>query len=163
MTLRSRSSGRTGLSSCSCRPWAGPVRRLALESGVAVPAAPMSTDSPSPPLRGPALPALLAVLDALMSSLAEDAANVLQPHVVQCLSETRDARWLVDVFQHFGWDGACFTRPVDARSLSCRLRTFLFDGLQKKGRGAFAVVYKVGTVLKGLGMCLIDSGHRTCL
>ena len=121
-------------------------------------------ESQSPPLQaGPALPALLAVLDTLMSSLAEDAASVLQPHVVQCLSETRDTRWLVNVFQHFGWDGACFTRPVDARSLSCRLRTFLFDGLQKKGRGAFAVVYKVGTVLGRLAVSLITAGQYTIL
>lgn len=100
----------------------------------------------SPPLQpGLALPALLSLLERLMSSLAEDAASVLQPHVAQCLSEASNAPWLLDVFQHFGWDGSSFTRPVSARSLSCRLRTFLFDGLQKKGRGAFAVVYKVSS------------------
>ena len=95
------------------------------------------------PQAGPALPALLSLLDSMMCSLAEDAGAVLQPHVALCLAEARNARWLLEVFQHFGWDGARFMRPVNARSLSCRLRTFLFDGLQRKGRGAFAVVYKV--------------------
>ena len=77
--------------------------------------------------------------------------RALRPLVSRCLRECPDARWLLDVVQHFGWHGAGFSRPVDARAISCRLRTFLFDGLQRKGRGAFAVVYKV--------RALQQSGH----
>lgn len=92
-----------------------------------------------------AIRALLNNLEELSCDFSRDAGVTLAPLVAACISEpaARDAGWLIDVFESFGWDGNTFTRPVDVRAFASRVKALMFDGLQQKGQGSYATVYKV--------------------
>ena len=88
--------------------------------------------------------ALLQKLEELSCDFSCDTAATLAPLVADCISEApRDGAWLLSVFESFGWDGYRFTRSVDVRAFENRLKALMFDGLQQKGQGSYATVYKV--------------------
>lgn len=61
---------------------------------------------------------------------------------------------LLQVLRHFGWNGASFTRPLDARHLASRLRAFLFEGLATCGGGTYSTVFTARCCLTGAAVAL---------
>ncbi|KAK9828503.1 hypothetical protein WJX72_000424 [[Myrmecia] bisecta] len=96
-----------------------------------------------------ALSLLLRTVEALITDFSTDVNVVLAPLATAALRETTDDIWLSEVLESFGWQGTCFTRPVDVRCLCSRLKALMFDGLQEKGKGSYAVVYKARDRLTG--------------
>ena len=91
-----------------------------------------------------AIRALLHKLEELSCDFSRDTSTTLAPYVLSCLrSAPGDGGWLLRVFETFGWDGRCFARPVEVLALGSRLKALMFDGLQQKGQGSYATVYKV--------------------
>lgn len=89
-----------------------------------------------------ALASLLAATEALTTNFSVSINESLGQLVTDALAASTEP-WLGELLASFGWEGACFTRAVDVRELSSRLKALTLEGLQEKGRGAYAVVYKV--------------------
>ena len=92
-----------------------------------------------------ALARLLEVSESLVADFTADVDGVLGPVLREVLAES--GVLLTAVVESFGWDGEQFTRQVDVRALCSRLKALLFDGLEQKGRGSYATVYKVGRLV----------------
>lgn len=87
---------------------------------------------------------LLKRLEELSSDFSQDLDTALVPFVESCLKDgAAEGPWLLGVCESFGWDGQRFTRPLDLRVFASRLKALMYDSLQQKGQGSFAVVYKV--------------------
>ena len=94
-----------------------------------------------------AICALLRKLEELNCDFSLDAATALAPLTVDCINEAvGDRGWLLGVFESFGWDGQRYLRPIDVLAFGSRLKALMFDGLQQKGQGSYATVYKVRLV-----------------
>jgi hypothetical protein len=91
-----------------------------------------------------ALLKLLRKVDSLLADFSSDVNEVLAPVVVEALQETERDVPLPGVLEQCGWENGRFTQSPDMRSLSSRLKALMFHGLQEKGKGSYAVVYKVG-------------------
>ena len=87
-----------------------------------------------------ALHRLLDAAERLSANFMADPDAVLGPIVAEVLPES--GILLTEVVESFGWDGQRFTRPVSCQALICRLKALMYDGLELKGRGAYATVYK---------------------
>jgi len=104
----------------------------------------MEEGQASPKKRCRALLKLLSVVDSLLTDFSSNANEVLAPVVEQALEESGGEVALPAVLHAFGWENDRFVRSVDIRALSSRLKALMFHGLQEKGKGSYAVVYKVG-------------------
>ena len=85
---------------------------------------------------------LLAATEALTTNFSASVNESLANLVDDALAAS-DEPWLAELLASFGWEGGRFNRPVDVRELGSRLKALTLEGLQEKGRGAYAVVYKV--------------------
>jgi len=88
-----------------------------------------------------ALERLLRCTSELVGNFSADVNAELAPVVAEVLIES--GILLREVFSSFGWDGQHFTRQVNIQALICRLKALVYDGLELKGRGSYASVYKV--------------------
>lgn len=88
-----------------------------------------------------ALERLLHATAQLVGNFSADVNAELAPVVSEVLTES--GILLTEVFESFGWDGARFTRQINIQALICRLKALVYDGLELKGRGSYASVYKV--------------------
>ena len=93
-----------------------------------------------------ALASLLSATEGLTTNFSVSINESLGQLVTDALTVSTEP-WLGELLASFGWEGGCFTRAVDVRELSSRLKALTLEGLQEKGRGAYAVVYKVRTPL----------------
>ncbi|BDA48672.1 Cyclin-dependent kinase A-1 [Coccomyxa sp. Obi] len=109
----------------------------------------MSEGQASPEKRCRALVNLLSAVDGLLTDFSSNINEVLAPVVDQALRESEGEVALPAVLQAFGWENGHFVRPVDIRALSSRLKALMFHGLQEKGKGSYAVVYKARDRLTG--------------
>lgn len=91
-----------------------------------------------------ALLKLLRKVDSLLTDFSSDVNEVLAPAVAEALLETERDVPLPAVLEQCGWKDGRFTESPDMRALSSRLKALMFHGLQEKGKGSYAVVYKVG-------------------
>lgn len=105
----------------------------------------MSEGQASPEKRCRALVNLLGAVDGLLTDFSVNINEVLAPVVDKALRESEGEVALPAVLDAFGWENGHFVRPVDIRALSSRLKALMFHGLQEKGKGSYAVVYKVRT------------------
>lgn len=103
----------------------------------------MSEGQASPEKRCRALVNLLSAVDSLLTDFSCNINEILAPVVEQALRESEGEVALPAVLHAFGWENDHFVRPVDIRALSSRLKALMFHGLQEKGKGSYAVVYKV--------------------
>lgn len=104
----------------------------------------------SPNKRCRALVNLLSAVDRLLTDFSSDINKVLAPIVEEALQESEGDVALPAVLHAFGWENGRFARSVDIRALSSRLKALMFHGLQEKGKGSYAVVYKVGLAATAL-------------
>lgn len=98
----------------------------------------MSSEAPERECR--ALRRLLSAAEGLKADFAADFDAALGPIVAEVLPDS--GILLTEVVESFGWDGQRFTLPVSCQAFICRLKALMYDGLELKGRGAFATVYK---------------------
>ncbi len=89
-----------------------------------------------------ALARLLAATEALTTNFSASV-NESLAHLVTSALAASDEPWLGELLASFGWEAGRFTRAVDVRELGSRLKALTLEGLQEKGRGAYAVVLKV--------------------
>ena len=90
-----------------------------------------------------ALGQLLQRVESLVADFSADINKALAPLVSAALQENSGDIWFSGVIESFGWEEDHFSRVVDVRALCSKLKALIFDGLQEKGRGAYATVYKV--------------------
>ena len=115
-----------------------------------------------PSKRCKALVNLLRTVEGLLTDFSSDINQVLAPIVEHALQESEGDVALPAVLHSFGWENGRFTQPVDIRALSSRLKALMFHGLQEKGKGSYAVVYKVGLAasrspkVMRCACCLVD-------
>lgn len=110
---------------------------------------------------GTASLALTALIHALIHALTttvrgtdghEDAVNRAAAAALREAGPgTTDARGaaLASLLTLCGFDGACFSRPLDARYMANRLKALLFDSLVQCGSGSFSVVFAARCLLTG--------------
>lgn len=95
-----------------------------------------------PPVGGrSALHRLWTVAESLKADFTADTGAALSPVVVEALSEGDIL--LTEMVVSFGWDGQRFARPVNCQAFISRLKALMYDGLELKGEGSYATVYKV--------------------
>ena len=93
---------------------------------------------------------LIQAIDQLIGNFLSDPAAALRPVISQLQAEAGFSPVLRGALQEFGWQGSCFSRGIDLRALSSRLRAMLYSGLEQKGQGSFSVVFKVALFLPNL-------------
>ena len=93
---------------------------------------------------------LIQAIDQLIGNFLSDPAAALKPVISQLQAEAGFSPVLRGALQEFGWQGSCFSRGIDLRALSSRLRAMLYSGLEQKGQGSFSVVFKVALFLPSL-------------
>lgn len=90
-----------------------------------------------------AIRGLLQQLQHLGCDFSRDAGAALAPYAEKCVHEAGESGAFLDqVLRSFGWNGQRFTAPIDVVAFSSRLKALMFDGLQHKGQGSYATVYK---------------------
>ena len=102
---------------------------------------------------------LIQAIDQLIGNFLSDPAAALKPVICQLQAEAGFSPVLRGALQEFGWQGSSFTRGIDLRALSSRLRAMLYSGLEQKGQGSFSIVFKVALFLPTLAAFPSISPH----
>ena len=100
----------------------------------------------------PSKPCLAKLLKALEDSLADFALDLnreIAPLLDAALRESPDDYWLREEARAFTWNGSRFLQQIDVGAFCSRLKALTFDGLQEKGKGSYATVYKAVDRLSG--------------
>ena len=101
------------------------------------------------PCAKPCLAKLLSVLEESLADFSLDINRVIVPLLEAALRESPDDYWLREEARAFGWNGRQFVQQIDLGAFCSRLKALTFDGLQEKGKGSYATVYKAVDRLSG--------------
>ena len=97
----------------------------------------------------PCLARLLTVLDDSLADFSLDINRDIAPLLDAALRESPDDALLREEARAFSWNGSRFLQQIDIGAFSSRLKALTFDGLQEKGKGSYATVYRAVDRLSG--------------